>query len=45
MFDHEANGNIKTKELGMVMRSLGQNPSEAELMDTINEIDEDGKGL
>ena len=27
----------------MVMRSLGQNPTEQELMDMINEVDEDGK--
>jgi len=27
----------------MVMRSLGQNPNEQELMDMINEVDEDGK--
>ncbi|XP_023638955.1 calmodulin-1-like [Capsella rubella] len=34
-------GCITTKELGTVMRSLGQNPIEAELQDMIHEVDAD----
>mgnify|MGYP001471756834 CR=1 FL=1 len=32
------------KELSTVMRSLGQNPTDAEVQDIINEVDVDGSG-
>ncbi|XP_077864778.1 uncharacterized protein LOC144350470 [Saccoglossus kowalevskii] len=41
LFDKNGDGCITTKELGTVMRSLGQNPTETELQDIINEVDAD----
>lgn len=43
MFDTDGGGDISTKELGTVMRMLGQNPTREELNEIIEEVDEDGK--
>uniref|UniRef100_A0A8C5AV96 Troponin C, slow skeletal and cardiac muscles n=1 Tax=Gadus morhua TaxID=8049 RepID=A0A8C5AV96_GADMO len=44
MFDSDGGGDISTKELGQVMRMLGQNPTREELDAIIEEVDEDGSG-
>ena len=44
MFDKDKDGTISAKDLLKVMRSLGQNPSEAEVQNMINDIDVDGSG-
>ncbi|KAK3581616.1 hypothetical protein CHS0354_017505 [Potamilus streckersoni] len=43
-FDKDGDGTIMIKELGYVMRSLGQNPTESELEDIFNKADTDGNG-
>lgn len=43
MFDKDGSGTISNDELGTVMRSLGQNPSDQELTDLVEEVDIDGR--
>ena len=43
-FDKDGNGSITVRELGTVMRSLGQNLSEAEIKEMIDIVDEDKNG-
>ncbi|XP_017079815.1 calmodulin-related protein 97A [Drosophila eugracilis] len=43
-FDKEGTGKIATRELGTLMRTLGQNPTEGELQDLIADIDSNGNG-
>lgn len=44
VFDKDNDGFITLKELGTVMRSLGQNPTENELHDLIKQYDRDESG-
>jgi hypothetical protein len=44
LFDVLDNGTILTRELGIVMRELGQNPTEAQLQDMIDDDNDDGNG-
>ncbi|XP_022334734.1 neo-calmodulin-like [Crassostrea virginica] len=44
LFDKDGDGTISTSELAMVMRSLGQNPSDMDLEMMLRGVDEDGNG-
>ena len=44
LFDKDGDGRITATELGTVMKNLGQSPSEAELRDMVNEVDENSDG-
>ncbi|XP_074662442.1 uncharacterized protein LOC141914989 [Tubulanus polymorphus] len=43
-FDKDGNGHISVEELGISMRALGKNPSEAEIKTMIEEVDVNGNG-
>ncbi|GAQ88477.1 calmodulin [Klebsormidium nitens] len=43
-FDHNSDGCIDKEELGAVMRSLGDNPTDAELTAMITAVDQNGDG-
>ena len=45
IFDYDGDGCITIKELGIVLRSLGQNISETELIEMVTELDENGDGV
>lgn len=44
LFDKDGDGRITCNELGIVMKSLGQEPTENELKDMINEVDHNMSG-
>lgn len=44
LFDKEGIGEIPNKLLGVAMRSLGQNPTDSEIADMINEVDTEATG-
>jgi hypothetical protein len=43
LFDKNGDGVISLKELGEAMRTLGENPTEHELLQIMNEVDIDGE--
>lgn len=45
IFDKDGDGEITAKELGTVMRALGQAPSEAILEEMVKGVDTDGNGV
>lgn len=42
LFDKDSNGSISASELTTVMKSLGLSPSETEIADLMNKVDQDG---
>ncbi|KAK8657420.1 hypothetical protein V6N13_035661 [Hibiscus sabdariffa] len=44
-FDANGDGKISSSELGSIMGSLGQKPTDEELLNMIKEVDDDGDGF
>ena len=44
LFDRDGDGTISTDELGIVLRSIGQNQSDAAIQEMIAEVDDDNNG-
>ena len=44
LFDKDLNGSITIKELGAVLRSMGQNPSENDIKEMIDSLDDNENG-
>ena len=44
MFDKDGDGTITAEELGLVLRELGQTPTQAQLNEMIKGVDKDGSG-
>lgn len=45
LFDRDGDGTISTDELGIVLRSIGQNQSDAAIKEMIAEVDDDNNGF
>ena len=44
LFDKDGDGTVTTKEIGAVLRKMGQDPTEDELRQMIHDVDSDGNG-
>lgn len=43
-FDTDKSGSIDAAELAFILKALGQTPTQGELLDMLNEVDQDGNG-